>query len=69
MTAEIILGTVAIAQTVILGLTLRSQSVERRRMLAAVIAHTPAEYAMLEKASQPRKVKAHKSPAPAPYGL
>ena len=41
----------------------------RLAAIHASLAETAAEFVMIEKAAKPRRVKAHKSPAPPPFGL
>jgi hypothetical protein len=66
---DLVLGAVCIAQTVTIGLVLRTQSVERRRLLNGIVAKTPQEFAMLEKAAQRATLKSKTPPAPIPFGL
>lgn len=47
----------------------RAYIVVRLASIRASLNPTPAEYCMMEKAAKPFKVKAHKSPAPIPFGL
>ena len=67
---EIVLAIVCASQAALLGVVVRCATVERRRLLHAVISRNPEEYAKLETtARRIHKVKAAKSPAVIPYGL
>ena len=60
---------VAAASTICTVAVTRAYLAVRLAAIRASVADSPAAFVMMEKAAQPRKVKAHKTPAPTPYGL
>ena len=60
---------VAVGTTISIVVAARAWVVVRLCAIRAGVAANASEFVMIQKAAQPRKVKAHKTPAPTPYGL